>query len=206
MSDEKPDKHIPKQLIPYLFKPGQSGNPNGRPKVKVVSEYVREKLADIDEKTGKPVGELIAETIINQSVIGLKDAVATLLDRTEGKVAQTYQIDSRELKITGSLEDLNQLIAMIEEQREGHDEPIEVEGKTIEPSDDLGPKFPEIIKEEKSSLPQGFGTVNDKPFVYLEPRVNKPKPKQDNPFASDSFGTLQEDEYTGPRGLGNRRR
>ena len=68
MSDEKPVKHLPEQLKQYMFKPGQSGNPNGRPKVKVVSEYVREKLADIDLETGKPVGELIAEKIILQSI------------------------------------------------------------------------------------------------------------------------------------------
>lgn len=204
MSDEKPVKQIPKQLVPYLFKPGQSGNPAGRPKVKVVSEFLREKIADIHPETGKIVAELIAERIVNDSIEGLKDAIANLLDRTEGKVAQTYQIDSKELKVTGTLEDLNRLMGMIEAQKIDH-EPIEVEGEIL---DDPGPKLAssEIIREEKSTLPKGFGCISDKPFVYLEPRISKPKPRVNNPFASDGFGSLAEEEYKGPKGLGNRRR
>ncbi len=46
------DKQAPKQLQPYLWKKGVSGNPNGRPKGKTLKEFAREYLESLpdDEK------------------------------------------------------------------------------------------------------------------------------------------------------------
>ena len=46
------EKYVPKQLQPYLWKKGQSGNPNGRPKGKTLKEFAREYLMGLpdDEK------------------------------------------------------------------------------------------------------------------------------------------------------------
>lgn len=46
------DKQQGKQLIPYQWKKGQSGNPNGRPKGKTLKEFAREYLESLpdDEK------------------------------------------------------------------------------------------------------------------------------------------------------------
>lgn len=45
-------KQLPKQLIPYKWKKGQSGNPAGRPKGKTLKEFAREYLESLpdDEK------------------------------------------------------------------------------------------------------------------------------------------------------------
>ena len=42
----------PKHLLPYIWKKGQSGNPNGRPKGKKLKEFAREYLETLpdDEK------------------------------------------------------------------------------------------------------------------------------------------------------------
>ncbi len=123
-------KHLRDDLKPYIWKPGQSGNPNGRPKVKVISEYVREKLADIDPSTGKPVGEMIAEKLILQAIQGENDARTTVLNRTEGMVMQTYQIGRNEVIITGTLEDLIKLRALALDNRGGEEiVDISLEGK-----------------------------------------------------------------------------
>ncbi len=49
---EESDKHVPKQLKPYLWKKGISGNPNGRPPGKTLKEFAREYLQSLpdDEK------------------------------------------------------------------------------------------------------------------------------------------------------------
>ncbi len=46
------EKQVPKQLKPYTWKKGQSGNPNGRPKGKTLKEFAREYLENLpdDEK------------------------------------------------------------------------------------------------------------------------------------------------------------
>lgn len=38
------DNHVPKQLQPYVWKKGQSGNVMGRPKNKTMKEYARQFL------------------------------------------------------------------------------------------------------------------------------------------------------------------
>lgn len=50
--EELPVKQTPKQLLPYIWKKGQSGNPNGRPKGKTLKEFAREYLESLpdDEK------------------------------------------------------------------------------------------------------------------------------------------------------------
>lgn len=49
---EDAEKHVPKQLKPYAWKKGVSGNPNGRPKGKTLKEFAREYLESLpdDEK------------------------------------------------------------------------------------------------------------------------------------------------------------
>ena len=51
-SQEVADKQVPKQLQPYIWKKGVSGNPNGRPRGKTLKEFAREYLESLpdDEK------------------------------------------------------------------------------------------------------------------------------------------------------------
>lgn len=44
-----PEKQIPKQLEPYIFKKGVSGNPNGRPKGPTLKEWVREQITMMND-------------------------------------------------------------------------------------------------------------------------------------------------------------
>ena len=50
--DETPAKHLREDLKPYVWKKGQSGNPNGRPKGKTLKEFARDYLKNLpdDEK------------------------------------------------------------------------------------------------------------------------------------------------------------
>ncbi len=70
------------------WKPGQSGNPGGRPKTKLITQAYQELLMEIDPKTGKTKATLIAEKTLKEALKGNLAAVKEATDRTEGKVLQ----------------------------------------------------------------------------------------------------------------------
>lgn len=79
----------PESIVPYQFKPGQSGNPNGRPK----------KLPDIDKLMMEALGEhgeealAIIQALIVKAKKGDVRAAEVLLDRAFGKAKQ--EIDQK---------------------------------------------------------------------------------------------------------------
>ena len=82
--------HHPKSLNAIKrggFKPGQSGNPKGRPKgIHYVSEALRELLKDPE------VAKDLAQELMKRAK-KRDSAMDILLDRTEGKVTQPIGID-----------------------------------------------------------------------------------------------------------------
>ena len=90
------------------FKPGQSGNPSGRPKA-VLSRALR---AEIDKLDGAAPdaptkAERIAEKVVTLALDGNLEAIRLIYDRVEGKPRQsvTLTIDRAE-KVERALEQL----------------------------------------------------------------------------------------------------
>jgi len=89
---ENKKKHtLPEAAKPYMFKPGQSGNPGGRPKGRSISAAMKALLNEVDPKTKKQLAEKLAQSIIkgahkNPSFANI------VLDRTEGKVIQDIRV------------------------------------------------------------------------------------------------------------------
>jgi hypothetical protein len=93
------------------WKPGQSGNPGGRPKKLPVTAYIvdqlekpipaamRAKLPPMfrelygDEAT---FGQMLAFTVISQAASGDMRAMTTVLDRAEGKVKQSLGVSGED--------------------------------------------------------------------------------------------------------------
>jgi len=73
-------------LRPYQWKPGQSGNPKGRPKRKTLSEAVYEVLMEEFPNTGKTNLEMLARVIVKEAMKGKFPFAKEILDRLEGKV------------------------------------------------------------------------------------------------------------------------
>lgn len=72
------------QLVPHRFKPGQSGNPSGRPKKRLITDQLEKLLKQKDPKTGKPNAELVAAGLIKLLAQGKN--VPEILNRIEGPV------------------------------------------------------------------------------------------------------------------------
>lgn len=80
---------MPRQLPPVhsRFKKGQSGNPNGRPKLPDISEALAKILAD--EKDGRTALEQTLIALRAKAVRGDIRAAEALLDRAFGKPKQS---------------------------------------------------------------------------------------------------------------------
>ncbi len=76
------------------FPPGVSGNPGGRPKLKVVSEAARALLASTvpGDKYGRTFAEAIVLALGLQAVEGNISAASELTDRAEGRARQAMDI------------------------------------------------------------------------------------------------------------------
>jgi hypothetical protein len=78
-------------LKAYRFPPGQSGNPNGRPKVRTLTERLRD-LLEKYEFDGKPIedGKQVADQVVESLARGAIDGDSRhqqeLWNRVEGKV------------------------------------------------------------------------------------------------------------------------
>lgn len=78
-------------LYPNLrpFKPGQSGNPNGRPKGLTLEERFRKVLEAATKDgaaDGRQIADVLVEVIIKQALKGNSTAWKEALDRAYGKV------------------------------------------------------------------------------------------------------------------------
>jgi len=68
------------------FKPGQSGNPNGRPKSKPFKEAIQRALAEAgDDKASL---QAVATALVGKAMLGDVPAIKEVADRLDGKVPQ----------------------------------------------------------------------------------------------------------------------
>ena len=80
---------------PNGFKPGQSGNPAGRPKSITLSESFRRQLSQPvpNDPHGRTFAEVIALRVCVAAAQGDVSAARELGDRTEGKPKQSVDLD-----------------------------------------------------------------------------------------------------------------
>jgi hypothetical protein len=80
---------------PNAFKPGQSGNPAGRPKSITLSESFRRQLSQVvpDDPHGRTFAEVIAARVCVAAANGDVSAAREIADRTEGKPRQSVDVD-----------------------------------------------------------------------------------------------------------------
>lgn len=74
-------------LKPYHFKPGESGNPSGRPKSKPITEAYQRILTEQE-------CDAIARAMLRQAKRGNVKATVEMTDRTEGKLTPLDDGDS----------------------------------------------------------------------------------------------------------------
>jgi hypothetical protein len=81
------------------FKPGQSGNPGGRPKTAPLSQACRELLARPvpDDVKGRTYAEAIAESLAEKALEGDIRAAQELGDRAEGRARQSIEVQNTAL-------------------------------------------------------------------------------------------------------------
>ena len=69
------------------FKPGESGNPSGRPKA-ILSDWLRREMEALDPETQQEVAQKVARVLIQKALAGDVRAIQVLAERLEGKPPQ----------------------------------------------------------------------------------------------------------------------
>ena len=85
------------------FKPGQSGNPKGRPKAAWTwSGLLKETLEELDEATGQEKKYSIVKALYKQAVKGNIQAIKEYGDRIDGKALQSmdHTTNGKDLTVT----------------------------------------------------------------------------------------------------------
>jgi hypothetical protein len=78
--------------VEHRWKPGQSGNPGGRPKGQSITASLRALLEK--EHNGKRIVELLAERIMKEALAGKFPFAKEVLDRADGKVTDKLEVDN----------------------------------------------------------------------------------------------------------------
>ncbi len=87
-------KFPPGNKIGNRFPKGQSGNPQGRPKLTRLTDALREQLAEVSPNAPeRTVAEVIARALIREAISGNVQAAREIADRTEGKPMQKVDLD-----------------------------------------------------------------------------------------------------------------
>lgn len=81
----------------HRWKKGQSGNPSGRPKSKMLSDAYRSKIEEPvpNDPEGRTWAELIAEAQVRDAVRGNVQAAREIADRTEGRARQAIEFEDK---------------------------------------------------------------------------------------------------------------
>jgi hypothetical protein len=89
--------HFVEDGKPHRFKKGQSGNPSGRPKSKLLSDAYKNKLEELvpNDAEGRTWAELIAEGQVRDAVKGNVQAAREIADRTEGRARQAIEFEDK---------------------------------------------------------------------------------------------------------------
>lgn len=88
----------PENLTPW--KPGQSGNPGGRPKGAPLASACRELLSAPlpNDSQGRTYAEVIANMLADKAIAGDIRAAQEIADRAEGRTRQSIEIGSALLR------------------------------------------------------------------------------------------------------------
>jgi Family of unknown function (DUF5681) len=76
--------------VEHRWKPGQSGNPGGRPKGRTLTGVLRELVQQ--DHGGRPIVEVLAQRILKEALTGKFPFAKEVWDRLDGRPGETHEV------------------------------------------------------------------------------------------------------------------
>lgn len=93
--EENTENTVIKQRPAHLFKPGQSGNPAGKPKgARHFSTLLKEAILKVAEGDDEPADRMIVRQLVDKAKKGDLSAIDRVIDRVDGKAEQNINLDA----------------------------------------------------------------------------------------------------------------
>ena len=101
----------PEHLKPYHWKPGQSGNPKGRPKrTEVLTDMLWAELRRKDKKAGETKRVLLVRKLVDKAIAGDMRAQQIVIERLWGKAPDNVNISGQVGQVTVQLRELLEIV------------------------------------------------------------------------------------------------
>ncbi|MEX2218510.1 MAG: DUF5681 domain-containing protein [Phycisphaerales bacterium] len=91
MSDHARPRYKPGGVTGKGWKPGQSGNPGGRPRGESITATLRRLVAET-EHNGRPIQDLLAEVLLKEALKGKYPFAREILERLDGRVSERHEV------------------------------------------------------------------------------------------------------------------
>ncbi len=109
LAEEQTEKY------PNRFKPGQSGNPAGRPKRTPEEKEALEQIRTLAPKAAVELGKILDNP--KASLYAKLQAIDIILNRTYGRPEAAIKLESAEQSMEASAEKIHSIVAAMREKR-----------------------------------------------------------------------------------------
>lgn len=124
---EQPNASSQQHGVGHRWKPGESGNPAGRPRRGETFKDTLQRIGEVRSDDARTKRELICERVYNLALEGVPWAVQWIVERQEGKAAVHIEVSKKDDLLRGMTDsEVADMIERANQKRIGNDNDVNI--------------------------------------------------------------------------------